>query len=54
MGQQETTDVSSIELGHDCLFGIDDLEGTHVYYQGTCVCACMHVWLVHVGDDDVN
>jgi hypothetical protein len=34
LGQQASIALSIIEFGHDCLFGLDDLEGTHVFDQG--------------------
>jgi hypothetical protein len=34
MGQQTTTFISGTQFGHDCLFGADDLERTHVPHSG--------------------
>jgi hypothetical protein len=34
LGKQTTTIISSTELGNDCIFGVDDLEGSHVLDQG--------------------
>lgn len=34
MGQQTNVDIPVIKFGNDCFFGVDDLEGLDVCYQG--------------------
>lgn len=34
LGKQTPVDVPVVELGHDCVLSVDDLEGINVYDQG--------------------
>lgn len=38
--KQATTCFSSVALGHDCLLGAHDLEGSHGYFKGVSTCCC--------------